>query len=1118
MNINLIRGASERDKSEYIIEKIFEKYNQGRQVYLIVPEQYTLEAEKVLIEKTGLDGLLGIQVLSFTSLSSNLLKEVGGANKPMIDDRSKSMVLRKLLSKNDMELELYKRVSKEDGFLKKLNSLISEFKSQNIRSENLLHIKESMDMNPLLERKIDETSRIYEKFNEYLKGRYIDQEDAMDIMNERMEKSQKLRGGVFFIDKFNGFSEQMYQAIGKLCIMGSEVYVSANTKPAYGYIENIFENGEYIARRIEEIADASNSKLTTIDVAESSFQHPEIEFLKKNIFREKTDSWPKKTESVELFCAQTPMDEIEEVAIRINDLVRNKNIRYKEIIVACNEMGNYESAVKRIFSQYEIPYFRDEKRDIMNNPIIVFILSSLECIVKNYSYEPLAKLLKTGFAGPGDDEIEIFENYLIRYGIKGDRIKKVFEWGEEEELKRLNEIREGFIGPLSRLHQNLKSKRSVMQKTRYLYEYLEEMKIYEKLEAWMDELRVMDQYEHLSENSQIWNLIIENMDKMVEILGDESISVKDYHRVLKSGFDSCEVGIIPTRFDEVLVTDIERVKFHERKAVFFIGMNDGIIPKDYKSEAIFLDEEKDLLSKMNIRLVNQKRFKSIEEKFNFYSIISRVKEKLFFSYSISDNDYKALRPSYYLNQIKRIMNLQVKTCMENEFVKDQRFIVTAKASKKHMINAMRMFLDGKSEIKKEWIELYKWYQKYEKDQVDQVKSGIFHDNQVEYIKKSTSYDLYTSPFCSSVSRLELFASCPFAHFVRYGLNLKERKTHEIKSPQMGEFFHETIREFAEGLRADGLSWGELDRDRIDGLVEKIVDSKMEDYENGLFGSSKKNMYTASRIKRISKRAINVLSTQMGGTSFKNVGNEISFGYADSKYPPIEVELEDKSRIYLQGVIDRIDIYKEGQEEFIKIIDYKSSEKNIDLNRLYHGLQLQLMLYMYAVLNKDEKKRPAGIFYFKIDDPMINSQEEIREVIEGEISKKLKMKGIVINDINIIKNLDPNIEKSSSIIPVEINKAGDVSKRSSSLENEEFEYIIKHIDALVKTMGQEILSGKICINPVKIKNETACDYCAYKNICQFDTDMDKNEYKSIKIMKKDEIIKKIKSEIGVEEDE
>lgn len=1123
MSIRYIIGRSATGKSHLVLEEIKKNLNSGthkqKKLILIVPQQYTLQAERNLIEKLNLPGIIDVEVLSFDRLAYNVLNEVGGITRIHIDGQGKNMILRKIIDETKDKLSIYRTASAQDGFISLFDELLTELKQNKIAPEDLKKMINDSDGDKIINNKLNDITQIYEKFNRYLEGRYIDSEDYINLLIEKIEASSLLKDAKIWIDGFNSFTPQTYHVISKLCVLADEITVTLTMDlDNQRYNENLFELTDITYHKLRSIALEHNLAEELIDLNRKKRdiiqKTPEIKHIEQELYAYPYRIFEDEVKNVELFAGLNPHSELENVAVKIISLVRDKGYRWRDIAVVSNGLEGYAQTIMNVFDDYQIPYFIDQKRSIMHNPIIELILSVLAIIDKGYRYNDVFKYLKTGFTGLKLDEVERLENYALEHGIQGDKWNKEFINGDSKQLESLNKSRRTFIEKIKILETQIKGNKTVGQITKAIYSFLTNIKLNYQLEKWIDYLRDNGMYEYVYENTQIWNIIMSTFDQLVEILGDQKVTVREYQRILESGFTSLQISIIPTTIDQVLIGNIARSKSNDIKALFIVGVNDGILPAGKDFDGILADDERILFKDNGMPLGIDRQTKAAEERLMIYSAFSKPSEYLFVSYTLANNEGKTMRPSLIIDRLKKIfLGIDTKSDLAKDNYLQRQMISTPRSTLKHLTNNLRFHLDGLP-IEPIWFDVYNWYAKNNNwyNSRKNIEDGLFHKNQVNDIGKESAKKIYKTPIKASVSRLEQFVNCPFSHFIKYGLRPQERKEFEVKAPDIGEVFHKALELFTIKLKEENLNWRDITQEQCYQIIDNSLDELIPSYGNGVMQSTHRYRYLVQRLKRISRRAAWILTEHIKRSGFEPIGFEVGFG-VNKSFPPLEIELSDGEKIYLEGRIDRVDIFDDGEKSYLKVVDYKSGNKEFNLSEVYHGLQLQLMVYLSAVLANSDKLNkkelvPAGALYFRIDDPLVKNHEKIAEVVEKELRRELKMKGLILKDVNIVKQIDQLIDGYSDIIPVGLKKNDEFYKNSSVAENDEFKSLLNHVNNLTKDIAEEILGGNIRIEPIKNGKFDYCTFCDYQAICQFNQMFEDNKYKVIKKISKEEVLVKV----------
>jgi len=1123
MTLRFIIGRAGKGKSYYIYNEIKQHIKEARgneKLLLLVPEQYTLQAERDFMEKTGLTGIMQLEILSFSRLAQKVFNEVGGLTRVLINEQGRNMVLRRVIDKLEGELLVYKNSCRQDGFINELMEFLAGLKQRAISAQDITAMLQVIDNDSLLGRKLHDLALIYEQFNTYLHEHYIDSEDYINLFIEKMSFSRYLTTARIWVDNFATFSSQSIRILEKLITICREISISLtmsnDNSPRDAELFTLSQRSYYI---LSQMARDNGIAIKLINIDETSahqFKDKELIHLERELYAYPTRKYLEPVNNINIFAAPNPDSEVEDVAIRIISLVRDEGYRWRDIAVICNDLTSYGGVVRRVFREYEIPYFMDQKKNIMDNPVIEFILASLFAVERGYQYEDIFRSLKTGLGAIDYTACEELENYVLSQGIRGKRWQEDFTHGEEEKLKELNQWREKVIIPLEEMRTALLKEKSFAGITHVLYDYLETLGVPEKLEQWIEELQSQELYEVVHEYNQIWDIVIETLEQMVEILGEQQGSLKEYIKVLEAGLSSHELGIIPTTVDQVLVGNIQRSKSHNIKALFVMGINDGILPTSKFQEGVLSSDESDFLAEQGWELTKSWEMQAAEESFLIYNALTKCQQRLYLSYASSDSEGKALRPSLLLDRICYIFpQLQIESGLLNDSLKQLQMVSRPQSSFKHLITNIRLYLDQKP-IEDFWWDVYSWFSQQEqwKKHCQKIVEAFFHRNQVENINPNQAQRLYRLPLRTSVTRLERFTACPFAHFVHYGLSPRERKEFSVKAPDIGELFHSSLLRFALKIEEHPEKWQGIERDECELIMDKIMEEILISSEGEVFSSNYRFRYLSQRLKRMGRRAAWIVSEHIKRGGFTPLGYEMRFGQGGS-LPALTIEMENGEKMYLEGRIDRVDILDEDEASYVRIIDYKTGNPKLNLADCYYGLSLQLLIYLRVVLASQQELgryalKPGGIFYFKIDDPLIKSEDQVKEVVEQQLIKELKLKGLTLADVRIVREMDYNISSQSDIIPVGLKKDDSFYSNSSVLSEEDFTYLLSHVDNLLRKVCSELVGGKVKMEPYKIQQQTACSFCPYIAICQFDRQLPDNNYRHLIPLKDEEVIQRIKA--------
>lgn len=914
-----------------------------------------------------------------------------------------------------------------------------------------------------------------------------------------------------------GFTKQEYEILRALLQNKNDITITVctdNTQISTSQDTDIFYANKQTLDKVFQIAKQEGIEVEEEVLLENTyrFKNEELSHLEKNIYAVPYQKYDKKPSNIELFLANNQYSEIEHICQQIVKLVRDKKYRYNDIAIITKNLEGYSNLCKAIFSQYHIPVFIDEKKDLSQNLLVRYLLAILNIFAKNWTYEAMFEYIKTGFLEIDNLDIHLLENYCLKWGIKGSKWYRD-EWNFYDETDEVKEkilyLRERIVPKLIEFKNSLIGIKDVKNITKQLYQFLIENEIDKKLEGKVLELNQLGEIEKAKEYETSWKIVMDVLDEIVLVLGEKKVSFEKYAEILKIGLGNSGLGKIPASQDQVIVGDVDRSRSHKVKAVFMIGLNDGVFPNVNKNEGFFNDNDREKLKEYGAELAKGTLEKLYDDNFNIYKAFGTAEEMLYLSYASSDLEGKTLRASILINRVKKIFP---KLEEISDVIKKTSEIITEETTFEELLNQIRnLEEDGKLEENEEkmLLELYRYYQASDewKDRLSNSMKAISYTNQPKKVSNTSVQKLYGDTLKTSVSRLEQYRSCPFSYYLKYGLKLSEQNKFQIGAIDTGTFMHDVIDEFFEILEEKSIQVKMVTDEEIQKIVDKIIEEKLGLKKNYIFTSIPKYRVLSSRLKRVVKRSMKYIIESLKYSKFDVLGHELEFKQG-KEYKPIEFVLDSGKKVEITGKIDRIDIAKTAEGNYIRIIDYKSSVKDINLNEVQAGLQLQLLTYLDAACEINDLL-PAGVLYFNLIDPSVKSDKRLTdEEIELEIRKQFKMKGLILADVDIVRMMDTRLEKgSSNIVPAYIDKEGNLSNKSSSVTRKEFEKLQKYTKHMIKQIGEEILTGNIEIKPYyKVKGgKTPCEYCKYKSICNFNNGICPNSYRYIGNIAKDTIL-------------
>lgn len=1142
MSLRFYFGPSGSGKSHRIYEEIMQRAAQepGRNFLIIVPDQFTMQTQKDLVMRSDRGGILNIDVLSFGRLSHRILEEVGTKEMPVLDDTGKSLVLQKIAADLKEQLPAMGSLLHKQGYIHEVKSAISEFMQYGISTQDMDKLIASAEKRGALAMKLRDLKTLYRGFQDYIKDHFITTEETLDVLRRSLAKSRILQGSVVVFDGFTGFTPIQNRLIQELMCVCAETIVTVTI----GAEEDPYQlDGEQKLFHLSKKTVSDLVKLaaeTEVERGEDVFvkgginrftQAPALCYLEQNLFRYQYEPYTEKQREICMFEALSPREEVHQTALYIRKLIREEGLTYRDIAVVIGDLEGYASYVETEFGQLEIPCFLDRTRGIVLNPMIEYIKSALQLYIKDFSYDTVFHFLRSGMVDISREEIDELENYVIRTGARGYRTysrlftRRTEEMQQgsgqddteraEETLERLNRIRQQFADTVEILHMAPRAKAG--EYVDHLYDFLEQNQVQQKLLNYQQQFEQEGDLAKAREYAQIYRLVMDLLDQIYGLLGEEEISLQEFADILDAGFGEITVGTIPQNVDRIVVGDMERTRLKQVKVLFFLGVNDGNIPKNASKGGIISDMDREFLIESGTEMAPSPRQQMYIQRLYLYLNMTKPSERLYLSYAKVNSDGKGIRPSYLIDTVRKLFLQLAVEYPQNRSRIEQ--IEGRREGARYLAEELREYADGTLQ-EEERQDFYLMYRAYEADAEgrDRLTAAAFRRYKESGLSRIVARALYGRQLENSVSRLETYAACACRHFLQYGLSLREREEFGFEVSDMGNVYHAVLENFAGKLAESGRTWWDFEENFAAKVVREAIEGYAATYGETVLYSSARNEYAITRMSRILTRTVLTLQQHLKQGSFQPDDYELSFRFAED-LDSIHVDLSEEEKMHLQGRIDRIDVSEDAEHVYVKVIDYKSGNKKFDLAALYYGLQLQLVVYMNAAMELESRKHPdkeivpAALLYYHIDDPTIETPVELTdEQINEQILAKLRMNGVVNSDPGVVERLDHYLQDKSAVIPVEKKKDGSFSARSGILSREEMQLVSAYVDAKIRDIGREILDGKIAANPYEKGNEEACTYCAYKKVCGFDGSIPGYEKRQLEDLDKQTLMQRMQETV------
>ncbi len=1145
MSLRFYFGSSGAGKSYQLHKEIIRRAGENpQQAFLvIVPDQFTMQTQKELVTKQPDGVIMNIDVLSFGRLSHRIFEEVGYDSRPILDDTGKSLVLRKIAASLQDELLVLGGNLNRQGYIHEVKSAISEFMQYGIGVNELKQLTSFAEKRGALYHKLKDLQKLYEGFLNYIQGNFITTEETLDLLRASLYKSKLIQDSVVVFDGFTGFTPIQNRLIQELMHLAKEVIVTVTLPEGEDPFrvdgeQQLFYLSKKTVRDLCKLAKEDGivrGEDVTLTGAVHRFKPAgPLAHLEKMLFRYPMRPYEgADADSIQLYEATDPKEEVRQTAVKIRRLIRKEGYQFREIAVICGDLGTYADHVEEQFGLFEIPCFLDKTRGILLNPFIEYMRSALSILTQDFSYESVFHFLRSGLADVSRDEVDRFENYVLRFNIHGawqyTRIftKKTKEMAEDaKSFERLNAFRERLLESLKPLRVKEPYVKNYVEG---LYRFLVESRVQEKLAGFEARFEAAGELSRAREYAQIYPLVMDLLDQIIGLLGEEQMTLQEFADILDAGFGEIEVGTIPQNVDRVLVGDIERTRLKPVRALFFLGVNDGNIPKGTSKGGIISDIDREFLKESEWELAPSPRQQMYIQRLYLYLNLTKPSERLFLSCAKMNSEGKAIRPAYLWDTIQKLFPALGVDYPQRRQAEEQ--LETPAEGLYLLAEQLRQYAAGyvQQGEQKEGL-LFSLVSTYDalpefREKMQQLVAAAFYRYRHHPLAKEIARQLYGKIMENSVTRLETYASCAYAHFLEYGLTLQEREEYSFETVDMGNVFHAVLELFAEKLTARGLTWFSFTREEGEEMVSESLEACSAEYGDTVLFSSARNAYIIERMKRILTRTVFTLQKQLQKGSFAPADFEMSFSVIQD-LDAVNIVLNEEEKMRLRGRIDRIDTFCEGDKLYVKVIDYKSGNRQFDLVALYYGLQLQLVVYLNAAmdiqrkLHPDKEVLPAALLYYHVNDPVISAETELSpEEVQEKLLAELKMTGVVNSDMSVIHRMDDTLTEggggASDVIPVELKRDGTVSARSSVLTSEELTQVSDYVNTKIREIGQKIMDGNFPLNPYERGNRSACTFCAYHAVCGFDRRIEGCRVRSLEDYTKEEILEKMGSASGEE---
>ncbi len=1127
MSLTFLYGNSGNGKSEYLFRKIADMAEEMpyQHSFVVVPEQFTMSTQRALVKLAKNQVITNVDVVSFERLAYRVFDELG-MHHTIMEETGKSLLLRRIVGQRGDELTMLKGSFRRMGTIGELKSVISELMQYGISPEELEAFGDKLAEGATLQLKLRDIVSIYRDFLSSFSRGQVTAERVLEALIPVLDQSKRLKDAVFVFDGYTGFTPVQMKLLQALMGQAKEIYVTVTLdvrEDIFGEarIEDLFYMSHKMVNRLRlaarEVGYPVASPICIPSGENSRFgANPVLTHLEQNLFRRGARAFSGELNNrLQLFSVDTPREELKLAAAMIRTLVCKEGYRYGDFAIVSGNVTGYANYAESVFSLYDIPYFVDTREQVLYHPLTELIRALLEMAQNNLSLDSVFRYLRTGLTGFTPEETDLLENYCIEKGIRGlsgwqKRFVRPFlrhgriredEEGQQALLVQLNALRERFLSQVSPVLAVLREKDiTVCRRCEALYHFLQELQVEQQLLQSREAFEARGQEVFAAFDRQMFKLIMDLFDKMVELLGEERMDAEEFAEILDSGFSVVSVATIPQGRDCVILGDIERSRLDQIKVLFFLGVNEGLIPKQSKGGGLLSAYDRSLLEEGDLELAPGERVQVFLQRFYLYLSLTKPSDALYLTYARLNGEGKDMRPAYLVGSLQQLFpELTVQNVAQNP----QLFAVTPKAG-------VESYLDGLALGDEDWALLHRWFcssQAWE-ERIGRLFAAHFQTYESGRLSPHLAELLYGTVLINSVTRLELYAKCAFAHFLEYGLKLAERREFRFDSVDMGLLFHAILEKYGHRVEAES-GWTAVSPQRQEEILAEVIEEAVLENPNASLLDSARSAYVLERIRRIMRRSVWALTQQLSRGDFRPAGYEVEFSRVS--------ELTPQTLMRTVGSVDRMDTWVEKDKVFVKVVDYKSGSTKFQFLSLYHGLQLQLVVYLNAAMETMRKANPgrevipAGIFYYHLDDPMLEGDYPSEEEFFADMLTRLRPNGLVNGEESVYHALDKGLApaSSSAVIPLALTKDGRIANRgSSAISTEGLRQLSSYVDAMIAEQGQRMVEGDIAIHPYRLGNDYGCEYCRAKGVCGFDGRIPGYAYRELESLTKEEILDRL----------
>jgi ATP-dependent helicase/nuclease subunit B len=1159
MSVRFITGRAGTGKSLHCFRSIISSLKEtplGEPILYLLPRQATFTAQRLLACSSELNGFCRVRVESFDELANELLAECGGAAIPQVTTLGRQMILGHLLRKNQPRLKYFSRVAAYPSLAARLETALTELDRCGTDPQTLQAAVKDFTDDPdsppidsqLLSAKLHDLQLLYQAYCDYLGQERLDPRRRMGHLLHCIDCSPRMKKATIFVDEFLEFTDLERRMLARLAKMARRVEITLLLDPKSPLLvdpekmpdeSSLFHRTEWSYKRLRQaLADEGVKIEDPLVLARPiRWKNTSLVGIEKSIFSNSTGQVA--DENIQLAEAPDRRAEVEAAARHIRHLLSTGH-RLRDIALLVRRTDDYLDLLQSTLQEHQIPFFVDHRRTMAHHPLLQLICSILRIALKNWPHDSVMQLIKTGLANISLVDADHLENYVLEHRLRGTVWTRDEPWTWCRRMSRggddatsaapdpspaMDALRRKLcdaISPFTTAFPTPKSSGSIREIATGLFGLLGRLNVRATLSQWITDCRDNDQHEHAAEHEQIWNEVSSLFQQLVELLGNEQVTLEEFSQVVEAGLETFDLALAPPTADQLLVGAIDRTRTPPLRSVLLLGWSDGLFPSSARELSLLTDSERSELHRRQIAIEPSADRQRLDEDLLAYIALTRVSESIYISRPACDEARRPCPPSPYWLRLRNLFpNLQP-TSLPRDEQQDPSLIGTPRQLLTSLLHWARA--GGEAKAKEPWPALYHWLSTYptRNDSIDSIRfrawKSLSYDNRSS-LSSQIAARLFAVPLRATVSQVETFATCPFKHFLRYGLGLEQRSEDDHLAINLESAFHSILQNLVSEMLRRRIDWPKLSSEAAAEMVAKYTEQVAQTLSGEMMLSNSRNRYLLKRIQHTIEQLIAQQREISARSDLKTTHTNINFGSPNSPLPALVLKTPAGNEIQLRGQIDRVDILE--KESAFAILDYRLFGDSLNLTKVRHGLSLQLLASLAIVEEHshrltNKKLLPAAAFYLRLLRQLdkVDHPDEATSPDDPLFHLAAKPRGILNTDY--FDSLDKSCEGgASAVLSARVNKDGSFGLKNSTdvADPAEFAALLKEARRQLATLADDIIKGEVSIRPYRLGTITPCSSCNFRSVCRFDASI--NRYRNIQGVRRDELLQQL---VGEEPDE